>query len=77
MLAGLILVVTVLVISRQMSSKKQRKTHVVYVGVFKMIYRQSIVQEGEVPTSHLAGNRAINVYFSVNFSFRSCSITCH
>jgi len=57
MLAGLISVVAVSVISHQMSSKKQRKTHIVCMYmIFKIFYRQSIVQEGEVPTSHLAGN---------------------
>ena len=53
-LGGLILV---LLISHQMLSQKQRKLLIILSCMtFTISCRQSIVQEGEVPTSHLPGN---------------------
>ena len=58
MSVGLILVLVTLVISHQRLSRKQRKLiNILSYMTFTIIScRQSIVQEGEVPSSHLPGN---------------------
>lgn len=58
MLGGLILELVILMLSHQMSQKQRKLLIILSHMILTIPCRQSIVQEGEVPTSHLPGNNS-------------------